>query len=109
MVAIAQELLQFILETKDKERVSWDEFPAPVWAFISFVYNGGIWDHSFREKLSALKTMKVSDMCLDDVFAYFTAIVAIERSFNGFVEQNAYDGTLEALLHRYLELVKEGE
>ena len=107
MKEIAIALRQFIQDTNHEGRKEWDVFPAPVRAFIDYVYNSGIWDGSFREKLKKLESMNVSEMTMPDLNSYFTAIVCIERSFGGYVEQNAYDGTLEALLQRYLELTKE--
>ena len=108
MKEIAIGLLAFIHETNTSGRAEWDVFPRPVQVFVDYVYNSGIWDGAFREKLKALESMKPSGMSLSDLNSYFTAIVCIERSFGGFVEQKTYDGTLEALLTRYLELTGEG-
>ena len=104
MREIAAELLHFIHENNVPGRIEWSVFPKAVHAFIDFVYNGGIWDGEFRGKLKTLESMRPSEMAMSDLHSYFTAIVCIERSFSGFIEQKTYDGTLAALLTRYLYL-----
>lgn len=108
MREIATELLHFIHKTNVSESVEWNVFPKAVRTFIDYVYNSGIWDGEFRGKLKTLESMQPSEMAMSDLHSYFTAIVCIERSFGGFIEQKTYDGTLAALLTRYLELAATG-
>ena len=109
MREIANNLLRYIRESNSPDREGWKQYhyPDEVVAFIDYVYEGGIWDADHRGKLGDLQNMDAADMTLSDLYSYFTSIVCIERSYHGFVEQNAYDGTLEKLLKRYLELTKE--
>ena len=84
-----------------------DAFSEAIDAFARMVYDSGIWDENYRAKLKSLEKADLSRISLEDVYSYFTAIVAIERCFSGFVEQKICDGTLEQLLIRYLNLIGE--
>ena len=109
MKEIAKNLLQLIRTPNSQNTANWGqfEFPKEVEAFMDYVYNSGIWDGDYHDKLKELEKTNPKKMTLEDLHTYFTAIVCIERSFGGFLEQNTYDGTLEKLLVRYLELTKE--
>lgn len=84
-----------------------DAFSEAIDAFARMVYDSGIWDENYRAKLKSLEKADLSRISLEDVYSYFTAIVAIERCFRGFIEQKLWDGTLEQLSIRYLDLTRE--
>lgn len=84
-----------------------DTFSEPIDAFARMVYDSGIWDENYRAKLKSLEQADLSKISLEDVYSYFTAIIAIERCFSGFIEQKLWDGTLEQLSIRYLDLTQE--
>lgn len=108
MKDIVQDLLEYIRNTNTEGRERWGRFsfpPAPT-AFLNAVYNFGIWDGDHLEKRETLLKADISILSLADIFSCFTAIIATERCFNGFYEQCAYDGILEKLLVRYLDLTK---
>ena len=109
MKEIAERTLEYIQSAKDEPGTSPEtcSFPKPVYDFICMVYDSGIWDSNFLDKRKSLEKADLSRISLEDVYSYFTAIVAIERCFSGFVEQKICDGTLEQLLIRYLNLIGE--
>ena len=103
----AIDLLTYIQKTDLPSRQEWERLPAAAKAFLMEVYDSGIWDPDFFAKRQKLESADIGKMPLSDVYTYFTAIIATERTFSGFYEQKAYDGTLEKLLVRYLGLTKE--
>lgn len=75
-------------------------------ALVNFVYEGGVWDAHAREKYPLIRKKPSREWSLDDVFAYLTFIVVVDRTNEGCIDSHIADGTVAGLLRRYLELVE---
>ena len=75
-------------------------------ALVNYVYEGGVWDAHAREKYPLIRKKPSREWSLDDVFAYLTFIVVVDRTNEGCIDSHIADGTVAGLLRRYLELVE---
>ena len=107
MRKIAIRCLDYLQHQYDPKEYIGAHFPAPIEELHRFVYDGGLWDGDFRKHYPQIKTKPIMELTLQEVYTVLTYIVCTERCNEGFIEHNMQNGTLEALLTRYLELVKE--
>ena len=107
MKKIAERCLDYLQHQYDPKESIGSVFPAPIEELHRFVYDGGIWDGNFRKNYPLIKTKPVMELTLQEVYTFLTYIVCTERCNEGFIEHNMQNGTLEALLTRYLVLAKE--
>ena len=84
----------------------WREDPSAE-ALVDYVYNGGIWDKNARAKYPAVQVKQPNAWSMEDVFAYLTFIVLRERTCDGCIDKHIDNGTVSALLNRYLVLEEE--
>lgn len=106
MYSIAKAFLDY-LETADvKNDPEWEQFhfPAPAEAFLNRVYEHDIWNGDFRKEFDTIRTKKVRDLTVPELYTYFTAIVCTERTYSGFFYEQSANGTLKALLEQYIQL-----
>lgn len=75
-------------------------------SLVRFVYEGGIWDGDFRDKMPEIIKKNILSLTLDDIYTYLTAIVCGERTDEGLLDARIADGTLEKLLRRFLEVTE---
>lgn len=85
---------------------SWIEDPSAA-ALVRYVYDSGIWDKDARAKYPTIKAKQPDDWSMEDVLAYLTFIVLKERTCDGCIDQHIANGTITALLNRYLALEEE--
>ena len=107
MKKIAMRCLDYLQYEYDPKVYIGENFPAPINELHRFVYNGGIWDGSFRTNYPAIQDKPIAELKLQEVYTHLTYIICTERCNEGFIEHNMRNGVLEALLQRYLELSKE--
>ena len=55
-------------------------------ALVNFVYEGGVWDAHAREKYPLIRKKPSREWSLDDVFAYLTFIVVVDRTNEGCID-----------------------
>ena len=74
---------------------------------VAYVYNGGVWDADFRNSIQAIRKKAIVDLELPEVFTYLTFIVCMDRTQEGCIDAHIANGTVHALLRRYLMLTEE--
>lgn len=91
---------------RENHTAPWTEDPSAE-ALVDYVYNGGIWDKDARAKYPAVQVKQPNAWSMEDVFAYLTFIVLRERTCDGCIDKHIDNGTVSALLNRYLVLEEE--
>ena len=91
---------------EEKHTAPWIEDPSAE-ALVDYVYNGGVWDKDARAKYPAIQAKQSTEWHMEDVLAYLTFIVVQDRTCDGFIDKHIANGTVSALLNRYLELEEE--
>lgn len=107
MREIAMRCLDYLQHEYDPKEYIGADYPDSIEELHRFVYDGGIWDGEFRRHYPVIKDKPIMELTLQELFTVLTYIICTERCNEGFIEHNLRNGTMEALLMRYLELTKE--
>lgn len=91
---------------EENHTAPWIEDPSAE-ALVDYIYNGGVWDKDARTKYPDIQTKQPNTWSMEDVFAYLTFIAVQDRTCDGFIDKHIANGTVSALLNRYLVLEEE--
>lgn len=100
-----KEIAQKVLAIPMNSYTYWNKY-TDMKELVDYVYESGIWDSDFRDKISDLKKKNIKTLTLSEVYTYLTAIVCTERTNEGILDKLMLDGTISAVLRRYLEVVE---
>lgn len=73
---------------------------------LDYVYNSGIWDVDFLDKIDGLMKKNISELSEKEIYTYLTFIMGRERIDEGLYDVMITNGTIEKLLRRYLEVTE---
>ena len=98
-----KEIAQAILSAVLKNPARWFE-DAHYAALQQHVFQGGVWDADFRDKISRIREKPIRALSADEINTYLTFIFCTDRTQEGCVEAHIANGVLPSLMKRTLEL-----